>query len=414
MKISIINIGDELLIGQIINTNAAWLGQFLNENGYEIGQILVVGDDAQEIQNALKKSFLSSNVVLITGGLGPTKDDITVHTLSTYFCSKLVQNEEIIQHLKAYYEKRNSSVDEAALRMASVPECAEVLLNAKGTAASLMIEADGKLLFSMPGVPYEMQDMMSRIVIHKIKARFPTQWIYHKTFMTCGAPETLLENNIKDIQESLPPNFKIAYLPAIGKVRVRLSATGPKDEHIKANLIAQQIKSRLKPYVYAEGDIELEKHIAELLTTHKLTLSLVESCTGGIIAHKLTTIPGSSNYLIGSFVAYANEFKTNIIGVSSKTIEKFGAVSEETVVELVSNVRNMCKTDYAIATTGIAGPTGATADKPVGLVWVAVANSYTVKTKKLQLTNLREINIPMAATLALNELRLLMSEEGLI
>jgi len=412
MKISIVNIGDELLIGQVVNTNAAWLGRFLNENGYTTNESVSVGDNADEIKHTLSRLYLSSDLILLTGGLGPTKDDITVKTLADFFQTSLIQNEELLSYLQAYYEKRQKPFDESVRKMAMVPADCTILLNTKGTAASMWFEREGKVLVSMPGVPYEMKDMMQREVMPRLREFFPAKWVYNRTLLTCGAPETALEHRIRDIQDSLEPHFKIAYLPTIGRVRVRLSAQGSQEQKVKADLLFEQIKSRLIPYVYGEGEDELEAVLGRIFIKNGLTLSLAESCTGGFLSHLITSVPGCSVYFQGAVVAYSYEVKKSILGVNSQTLTSFGAVSEETVKEMAQKVLARLHSHYAISISGIAGPGGATSDKPVGLVWIAIASKDRVKTKKLQLGTLREINIPLSAYLALNELRLFLAEDG--
>ncbi len=415
MQATLISIGDEILIGQIVNTNAAWMGQQLNWAGIKVHEVKVVSDQANHINNALDDALQNSEVVLITGGLGPTKDDITKVTLAKYFNSELVLNEEIWNDIKSYLVKRERPILDSIKSMAMLPEKCEVIRNLRGTAAAMWFEQEGtgKIVMSMPGVPHEMKDFMTRVVIPRLQEKFETPTIVHKVLMCAGLGEAIVAEKIKTVEESLPPHIKLAYLPSMGILRLRLSASGKEEEKIKAevNKYAEALKTILAPkYIYGEDEELIATTIGKILKAQNATLATAESCTGGLIAHRITSISGSSAYFMGGVVAYSNEQKTNLLGVKPETLAAHGAVSEATVIEMVQGAIKNINVNYALSISGIAGPTGGTPNKPVGTVWIAVgsANSEKVFAQKLQLTQNRDVNVTLSTNLALAMLRRLL------
>jgi nicotinamide-nucleotide amidase len=415
MLAEIITIGDEILIGQIVDTNSAWMAQKLNAIGIRVKQISSVSDDKQHILKALTEAHQRADVILITGGLGPTKDDITKKTLAEYFGVGLVENKEVLQNVENIFRRlRGPSAEllDVNKQQALVPENCEVILNANGTAPGMWFNQDSKIYMSMPGVPHEMMYMMEDSVIPKLKASFNLPFIVHKTILTAGEGESYLAEKIADIEDSLPSNIKLAYLPKLGQVRLRLSAYGDDETLLKNEVetFARKIVERVGRSVVAEEDISLEKAILNYMTEKELTLSTAESCTGGYIAHLITQHAGSSKVFFGGAVSYSYELKESILGVKNETLWQYGAVSRETVTEMVEGALLNFKSDYAIAVTGIAGPDGGTDEKPVGTVWIGVANTQKTITKKFLFGNKRQQNIERTAIAALNMLHLLLKE----
>ena len=413
MLTEIITIGDELLIGQVVDTNSAWMAQRLNEIGIKVKQISSVSDDESHILKALHEASMRADIILITGGLGPTKDDITKKTLCKYFKTGLKFDEESFKIIESIFISRGRQVTPINRLQAEVPENCTVLHNYQGTAPGMWFEQNEKIYISMPGVPSEMKGLMEKIVIPKIKERFPLVPIIHKTILTQGIGESYLSDLISSWEDNLPSHIKLAYLPAAGMVRLRITAKGVDEEALlkEVNAEALKLKALIGEYIYGYENDRLEGLIGRLLRDQKKTISTAESCTGGFIAHKITSIPGSSEYYIGSIVAYANEIKVNELDVDFHIFEKYGAVSEEVVKSMASNVRKKFKTDYSIACSGIAGPDGGTAEKPIGTVWIAVSNPEKTITRKLQLGTNRERVILETAQHALNVLRKMLIHE---
>lgn len=414
MNAEIISIGDELLIGQVINTNASWMGEFLNRNGIKVSQIKAIADDKKAIIEAIDSSFKSADLILLTGGLGPTKDDITKHTLCEYFDTKLIFNKEAYRRIQEIFRLRNFKVTAVNKAQAELPESCTPLTNINGTASGMWFEKNGKVLVSMPGVPFEMKPMMENEVIPRVKAKYKTPVILHKTIMTQGVGESFIAKKIEDWENSLPKNIKLAYLPQPGIVRLRLSANGEnkaKCEKIIADLV-EKLKLLIGDLIFGYDDILLEEAVGESLKLHQKTVATAESCTGGYIAHLFTSIAGSSNYFKGSAVTYANEIKENILGVSHEDLEKHGAVSETIVKQMALGAKEKFGTDYAIATSGIAGPDGGTEDKPVGTTWIAIAGPKGVLAKKYHFGEHRGRNIRRAALTALFLLKKTVEEKN--
>ncbi|RLD37648.1 MAG: competence/damage-inducible protein A [Bacteroidetes bacterium] len=413
MIAEIISIGDELLIGQVINTNASWMSELLNRNGIKVKQIKAIADDKKDILNSIDNSFKSADLILLTGGLGPTKDDITKHTLCEYFDTKLVFNEDAFSRIKEIFRLRNFKVSAVNKAQAELPESCIPITNINGTASGMWFEKNGKILVSMPGVPFEMKPMMENEVIPRIKAKFNTPVIIHKTIMTQGVGESFLAKIIEDWENSLPKNIKLAYLPQPGIVRLRLSASG--ENKIKCEKYIDEFVEKLKlligDIIFAYDDMLLEEAVGNSLKLHKKTVATAESCTGGYIAHLLTSIAGSSSYFKGSAITYANEIKENILEVSHDDLEKEGAVSETVVRQMALGVRKKFGTDYAIATSGIAGPDGGTENKPVGTTWIAIAGPDGVLAEKHHFGEHRGRNIRRAALTALFMLKKTVEEK---
>jgi nicotinamide-nucleotide amidase len=404
---SIITIGDELLIGQVIDTNSAWIAQELNRAGILVTRRVAVGDNENDIRNALDEESHHAKIILITGGLGPTNDDITKPLLCKYFNGKLLVNEEALQNVKYLFEKVfKRPVTDVNLKQAEVPDVCTVIQNKRGTAPGMWFEKDEKIFVSMPGVPNEMQGMMKE-VIEKLKTKFQLPVIIHKTLLTAGIGESMLAEHIKDFESALPQNIKLAYLPNYGMVRLRLSTSAYEKEAIEKEINTQfeKLKSLTKEFLVTDEDEPLSSVIGKLLLARDETISTAESCTGGYIAHLITSHPGASKYFKGSVVSYDNEVKENVLKVSNETLQTFGAVSEETVKEMLTGVLNSLKTNYAIAVSGIMGPDGGTPEKPVGTVWIAVGNTTKQQTLKLNLRFDRKRNIELTAQNSLNLLR---------
>jgi len=407
----IITIGDELLIGQVVDTNSAWIGQQLNEIGIKVFQITSVSDDEAHIIAALKDARQRADVILITGGLGPTKDDITKYTLCKFFKSNLRFDEASFIQVEKLFKARGREVTAVNRKQAEVPEKCEVIKNTTGTAPGMWFNEKGKIFISMPGVPYEMKSMMQHDVLPRLQKMFTEGVILHKTIWFQGIGESFLSDMIEAWELALPEQIRLAYLPSAGILRLRLTATGTDESKLKllVDEEAKKLRSIADEFIFGEDEDTLEKITAQLLTSQKATISTAESCTGGYIAHRITTIPGSSNYYIGSVVAYDNSIKENFLGVSSMSIEKFGAVSEEVVVEMAKSVKAKFNTDYSIACSGIAGPSGGTPQKPVGTVYLAIAHPGGIFTVKLLLGTERERIIRETALHALNYLRKIMT-----
>lgn len=414
MVADIISIGDELLIGQVINTNASWMGEILNRNGIVVRQITAIADDEKAIHDAIDYSFNSADLVLLTGGLGPTKDDITKHTLCDYFNTELVFNEEAFVRIKEIFKSRNFKVTAVNKAQAELPKSCIPLININGTASGMWFEKNGKVIVSMPGVPFEMKPMLENEVIPRVKTKFKTSVILHKTIMTQGVGESFLASKIEDWENSLPQNIKLAYLPQPGIVRLRLSATGEdqaKCEKTIADLV-EKLKILIGDVIFGYDNILLEEAVGESLKLHQKTVATAESCTGGYIAHLLTSIVGSSAYYKGSVVAYANEIKATVLDVSQQALESEGAVSETVVKQMAMGALQKFGTDFAVATSGIAGPDGGTDEKPVGTTWIAIAGPNGVLAERHHFGEHRGRNIRRTALTALFMLKKEIERKG--
>ncbi|MFT3747742.1 MAG: competence/damage-inducible protein A [Agriterribacter sp.] len=404
---SIITIGDELLIGQVVDTNSAWIAQELNKAGIWLRRRISVGDNKEEIVNALNTEMKDAAIILITGGLGPTADDITKPVLAEYFAGKLVVDKGALENVQQIFTRLNRPMIERNIKQAEVPDVCTVIPNKRGTAPGMWFEKDGRIIVSMPGVPHEMKGMMTDYIIPKLQAHFTFPFIDHRTLLTAGIGESFIAEKIQDWENALPLNFKLAYLPNYGMVRLRITGSDSNNERLQQQLNASfnALKIYVKEWLVVDEDIPLAKVIGKLLNEKKATVSTAESCTGGYIAHLITSFAGSSDYFKGSVVSYANEVKENVLHVQHETLLTDGAVSEATVRQMVAGVLAAMHTDYAVATSGIMGPGGGTADKPVGTVWIAAGSRSHIIAEKFHFRYDRERNIEMAAIYALNMLR---------
>ena len=415
MLAEIITIGDEILIGQIVDTNSAWMAQQLNLIGVAVKQITSVSDDENHILNSLAQAEQRADIILITGGLGPTKDDITKKTLAKYFGMGFRRDEAALEMVASIFKKYNRPLIDINIQQADVPDGCEVIVNKNGTAPCMWFEQNNKIFVSMPGVPFEMMYLMDDEILPRIKAKFTLPTIVHKTILTANIGESFLAKEIEAIEDALPDHIKLAYLPKLGQVRLRLSAHGENEIALnnEVNVFAQQIMEKISKFVVVDEDIPFEKAILNIMQDRGLTLSTAESCTGGYIAHLITQHPGCSSVYWGGAVAYAYELKESILGVKESTLTQFGAVSEETVTEMAEGAIHYFKTDYAIAVSGIAGPDGGTEDKPVGTVWIAISNKNKTVAKVFTFSNKRIQNIERSAASAMSMLLNLLKEDGL-
>jgi len=404
VKVEIITIGDEILIGQIVDTNSAWMATELNKCGFELAQITSIHDNEEQIIESLDLALSRADVVLFTGGIGPTNDDITKQTLAKFFNTKLIFDESVLLNIERIFANRpNLVLNELTRAQAMVPENCTVIQNTVGTAPITWFENDGKVIVSMPGVPYEMKQAMSSEVIPRLQRCFKTPVLIHKTVQVYGYSESALALKIADWENELPEYISLAYLPNSGVVKLSLS--GLLDDVLALQFsINQQIdklSQQLGTAIVAYEDISIEELVGNLLKSKELMVATAESCTGGNIAHKFTLIPGSSEFFKGSVVAYSNEIKMNVLQVSSEDLEKGGAVSQAVVEQMAKGVRKLLKSDVSIATSGIAGPTGGTNEKPVGTVWIAVSSADKTVSREFRFGSLREQNILRATQAAL-------------
>lgn len=407
---TIITIGDELLIGQVIDTNSAWMAQQLNKIGIPVLRRVAVGDQWDEIWNSIDEEAKKASIILITGGLGPTADDITKPLLCAYFGGKMIMHQPTLDHVTYIFESiLKRPMIERNRKQAEVPDNCTVLKNEKGTAPGMLFQKEGKVFVSLPGVPHEMKWLMKQEVLPFIIKNFQTTHIEHRTLLTYGIGESFLAERIAKTEEALPAHIKLAYLPNYGLVRLRLSGSGLNKESIQHEIEVhfESLKKAVGPYLIADKDISMEQIVANLLIEKNCTISTAESCTGGYIAHILTRIPGSSTFYNGTIVSYSNQIKRDLLKVSDEILMEQGAVSEATVKQMATECLHLMKTDYSIAVSGIMGPDGGTEDKPVGTVWIAIAHKKEVKTQLIHLRYDRERNISLTAMNALNFLRML-------
>jgi nicotinamide-nucleotide amidase len=400
---SIITIGDELLIGQVVDTNSAWMAQELNAIGIWVKQRCSVGDVAADILQALSEASAHSSVVLITGGLGPTADDITKPTLCEYFGGRLVVDEGALQNVKDIFARLNRPLTERNLKQAEVPDVCTVIPNKRGTAPGMWFEKDGVIYVSMPGVPHEMKGMMTEYVLPRLQQQCQLPTVLHRTLLTAGVGESFLADLIQPWEQQLPPGIKLAYLPNYGMVRLRLTAIGTDAAATKALLHDQfeALKSLVAKHLVTDRDEPLEKVVGRWLQRHGRTMGTAESCTGGYISHLITSHPGSSAYFKGSVVSYANEVKTDVLAVPADLLATVGAVSEEVVTAMLEGTCRQLGVEYAIAVSGIMGPDGGSAEKPVGTVWMAAGRPGRIQTQRMHFRFDRRRNIELTATNAL-------------
>ena len=408
----VITIGDEILYGQITDTNTRFISAELDKIGIKTIRKSSVGDQKEKILTMLAEAEARANIIIITGGLGPTKDDITKTTLGEYFNAKLILNDEALSDVSLFFTKLGRELTETNKSQAFLPENCTFISNKFGTAPGMWFEKNGKIFVSMPGVPREMEGLMKTEILPRLKAFFKTPVIVHKFIKTIGIGESYLADKIEDWENSLPAHLKLAYLPSMGQVKLRLTATGDEEEKLKIDIgsALEKVLPLINENVYGFDEDELEVVIGKYLLEKNKTISIAESCTGGFTSHLITKVAGCSRYFTGSLIAYDNDIKIKNLGVSENTINTFGAVSEETAKEMAEGIRKKFGTDIGIADTGIAGPNGGTAEKPVGLVWLAYADKNKTIAKKVQFFRDRDLNIHFASNALLNMLRLILLE----
>lgn len=375
MKSTIITIGDEILIGQILDTNSQYISQSLNALGVVVAERTSIGDDASQILTTLDRALGATDVVIITGGLGPTKDDITKHTLAQYFNSSLRYDEAVADHVRTMLERRGIVFNELNRSQAMVPECCTVLHNAHGTAPGMWFDKDGKVVISLPGVPFEMKHLMEDEVLPRLKERFALREIVHRTMITAGIAESMLAERISAWEDALPPYLKLAYLPAPNIVRLRLSAYEVDGDSVREAIDREfsKLYDIIPQAIVGFEQASVEQLVHQRLIERGETLSVAESCTGGSIASKFTAQAGASQYFLCGVVSYSNESKCNVLGVDAESINSYGAVSEAVACQMAEGVRRISGATYGVSTTGIAGPTGGSAEKPVGTVWIGIS-----------------------------------------
>lgn len=413
MTAHILTVGDEILIGQITDTNSAWMSRQLNLQGIRVTGKSSVADTPEAILQGVRDAARYAAIILITGGLGPTKDDVTKKTLADFFGSGMSFHQETYDRISAYFAKIGRPVPGAAVIQATLPDKALLLVNKVGSAPGMWFEQAGKVYVSLPGVPFEMEYLMTQEVLPRLATRFPRNPIAHRTLLTAGEGESNIAKRIEAFEDSLPPNIKLAYLPSLGQVRLRLTGTWEEaltpDAEMRLNALLDAKKTELSALLpdllYGYDDDSLEKTVGRVLLEQKKQFGTAESCTGGYIAHLITSVPGASNYFPGSIVSYSYELKTKLLGVRPDTLERFGAVSEETVCEMVAGALDALDVDVALAVSGIAGPDGGTPDKPVGTVWMAAGDRSRIITQKQVFGRDRVKNIQMTATYGLNLVR---------
>jgi nicotinamide-nucleotide amidase len=404
----LLTIGDEILYGQIVDTNSQWMSIALSNAGIKVIRKTTVGDQEDEILNAFMEAEKRADIVLITGGLGPTSDDLTKPCLARYFDCGLKIHEEALAEVTEFFKSRGRELTEVNRQQAALPVCCEKITNRLGTAPAMWFDRNGKVFVSMPGVPHEMKTIMTEIVIPKLRQRFSPPAIHHRVIRTAGLGESMLAEKIADWENNLPPNIRLAYLPGLGEVRLRLTAIGESlpDMEKETAMLTEKLKERVGQYIYGYGEDPLEVVIGNLLRQKKITLAVAESCTGGYLSHLITSVPGSSDYFLGGVIPYSNELKIAQLGVSPASLAEHGAVSEPVVLEMARLVRKQFHADIGVATSGIAGPGGGTAEKPVGTVWIAYADKDQTVARKLQLSKDRMVNIKASTVAVLNLLRL--------
>ena len=404
----IIAIGDELLYGQIMDTNSHWISQELDAVGVRVVRKTTVGDNRTDILTAFEEASKRANLILITGGLGPTQDDLTKPLLAEYFGCEIVEVPEAVAAVSAYFTRRGREMTLLNTLQGHLPTCCTYVPNEVGTAPGMWFEQKGCYWMSMPGVPHEMKKLVKDFVLPKLSQVFDLPVIYHKLIKTAGIGESWLADLIKDWENALPNHIRLAYLPSLGHVKLRLTAFGTNKEKLQQEVAAQieVLLPQIEKYVYGYDEETLETALGKLLKNAGKTIALAESCSGGYVSHLITTVPGSSAYFQGAVVPYHNAFKERILGVKSETLSSHGAVSEATVAEMAEGVRQLFNADYGLASSGIAGPDGGTPDKPVGTVWIGCAGPEGVETRKLQLTQDRMLNIQLTGVAVLNLFRI--------
>jgi len=408
----LLTIGDEILYGQIVDTNAQWMSIELTQVGIHVIRKTTVGDEESEILNAFAEAEKRADIVLITGGLGPTSDDLTKPCLAKYFNCPLRIHDEALAEVTEFFKSRGRELTEINKQQAALPVCCEKITNKMGTAPGMWFQRNSKVFVSMPGVPHEMKYMMTHMIIPRLIKAFATPTIYHTMIRTVGIGESFLAEKISSWERSLPDHIKLAYLPSPGEVKLRLTATGENKQKLidEADALVEKLKPLAGDHIFAIGDDSLEMVLGKKLREFNLTVAAAESCTGGYVSHLITSVPGSSDYFRGSVIAYSNDLKINELEVNPELLKEKGAVSEEVVIAMAQAVRKKFKTDIGVSTSGVAGPGGGSPDKPVGTVWIAFADGNQAISKKLQLSKDRMINIHMSSVAVLNLIRLNMKK----
>ena len=404
MQAEIISVGDEILLGQTINTNAGWMGHQLYEAGVEVRQVTTITDERGHILSELKEATSRVDLVLITGGLGPTQDDITKETLCEFFNTRLVMNEGVLKRIREVFSERGLTLLPENEQQAELPEAADILINTRGTAMGMWFEKNGKVVVSMPGVPHEMEGMMNDLILPRIREQFTDGGTYYTVVQTIGRGESFIAHELRDWEKRIrSEGLSLAYLPSLGVVRLRVS--GPKLEQTRIDREAAKIPEILGDIVFTQGERSLADVVSDMLPQSGLKLAVAESCTGGYLAHMVTAIAGSSDFFHGGVVSYSNEMKMELLGVQKDTLESDGAVSEAVVCQMAEGVRKRSGADWALATSGIAGPDGGTPEKPVGTVWIGISNAGGSVGKRFKFGRNRDRNIRMASLFALDVLR---------
>lgn len=404
INVEIISIGDELLIGQTINTNASWMGSQLASNGIKVSHVVTISDTWEAITTALEEAAKRSRVVLMTGGLGPTKDDITKQVLCSYFDTQLVLDQQVLNHVESFFIKRNRPMLEVNKMQAMVPKACEVLFNEQGTAPGMWFEKEETIFVSMPGVPYEMKYLVETHVIPRLTERFPLKKLVQKTYLTQGIGESFLAERLSDWENKLrEEGLDLAYLPSPGMVKLRISSSSGNQSRVA--FYGEELKQMIPVYLYGEEEETLQEVVGQLLESRGETIGTVESCTGGSLMASLTSISGSSNYVLGGLITYSNELKMKLAHVNPETLEQFGAVSEETVLEMASGGKIELGVDWSVSVSGIAGPLGGTDEKPVGIVWIAIDGPKGKVSRKFLFGTDRQRTVQIAVLTALNLLR---------
>lgn len=409
MKTKIISIGDEILIGQIVNTNAAYIGDKLFSAGFPVEKTIVIGDEENILLEELKDSMDKYDITIITGGLGPTHDDITKPTLIKFFDDKYISDEKVLEHVKNIFRRRNIKMPAVNIAQALIPSRSKVIWNESGTAPGIMFEENGKIIIAIPGVPFEMKALIDNEIIPLLRKKFlsDVSKVYlHKTLLTTGTGESTLNEMLGDINEIIGDS-KLAFLPSVTGVRLRINAEADSEPEAQQKIISieKKIRDKIQDFVFGVNDENLESVIGKILKEKKQTLSVAESCTGGKISSRIVSVPGSSEYYIGGVCVYSNIEKIKLLNIKEDTLSKYGAVSEQTAIEMAEGVREIMKTDYSVSTTGIAGPSGGSEDKPVGLVWIGFSSKNKSYAMKFLFGEERQRNIERASQRALEILR---------
>lgn len=414
VRVEILTIGDEILYGQITDTNSQWIGEKMTEAGFRVIRKTSVGDQEEVILQSFAEAEERAEIILITGGLGPTADDLTKPMLARYFNSPLRLHEEAFTALKELFDSRGFTLTELNRKQAELPEASTYIPNPLGTAPGMWFEKNGKVFMSMPGVPHEMKHMLAYNVIPRLQKFFAPPVIYHRMIRTAGIGESWLADKIKDWEAQLPANLKLAYLPGLGEVRLRVTAFGQSKEALQNQVEDQcnQLMPLIEDWVYGFDEDTLARAVGNILLKEQKTVATAESCTSGFVSYTLTSVPGSSFYFNGSVVVYQNELKQTLLGVKKETLEQYGAVSEQTAREMAEGVRLKLNADYGLSTTGIAGPGGGSAEKPVGLVWIAISNGQHTISKKMNFTKERDTNIRYTASALLHLFRQTLAVKG--